>query len=333
MTPENWNSNSIATFISTIRGTEGVSIMYDGRIPLLLQILIASRKMQPSSVFYINILGGSIEEKKTRIDIRHLVTRCVLRIAKSQDIVQVMSESEELSKYLLNLVDLKTKVFPVFAPTKFNENFIGLNNSTLILLEDSDSTTFAISEVAHYLENNKSEIMITMCMNKPSNNFIECSNENRDTRLRFVHGYLDPDEYKSLMQENFRHIYVYDSKRYKFRTSGKLMESIALNKSLVIPEQGTFRSLAARFYGSSFLTFSRRKGELSQIIGTPPIKPRQLASWGVEDSVSEMITQGIFSEQIGKKISRLNYLFCFFLLIFVVVSYRINTFIVGKYRS
>jgi hypothetical protein len=111
------------------------------------------------------------------------------------------------------------------------------------------------------------------------------------------------------------------------------MESIALNKSLVIPEQGTFRSLAARFYGSSFLTFSRRKGELSQIIGTPPIKPRQLASWGVEDSVSEMITQGIFSEHIGKKISRLNYLFCFFLLIFVVVSYRINTFIVGKYRS
>lgn len=322
MTPNFWDKKTIKSFISSIQSNRGYSIMYDGRIPLLLQALIASRNMNKDSMFYLNILGASIERRNKFIDFRYFITKWTLLIVKSQNRVQILSESKELQEYIQRISKLETIVFPVFAPTTFKKNTKNTKIGNLVILEQGEKSDFAISEVNNTLKITDSNIEITIWTGNPTKSLLDAQKLNNDKRLKFTFGYLDSDSYDLIMQQNFRHIYVYSIDRYEFRTSGKLMESIALNKSLVIPDGGTFPGLAEKFYGSNFQKFKFYPGDLASVLLSTPISSQQNKAWNSDKSVEELEKANLFDQKSKTRINIFNYIACIGLLICIKLIYR-----------
>lgn len=321
-TPNFWNKQVLKSFIAEIRTNKGYSLMYDGRIPLLLLTLIASRKMEKGSTFYLNLLGGSIERRNKIIDFRYLITKLTLLIVKSQDRIKILSESQELQEYIKETANLETIVFPVFAPTKFKKQSQDSKTGNLIILERTENSDYAISEITKFLSMNESQIELTVWTNTPNKTLLESQNLNRDKRLKFAFGYLDSESYDSIMQQHFRHIYVYSTDRYQFGTSGKLMESISLNKSLVVPDGGTFPGLVTKFYGLNFRKFRIISDDLVSVLLSPAICPNNIQARNSDQSVKELEVKRVFNYKSKKRISVFNYLTSIFLFTCIKITYR-----------
>ncbi len=322
-TPNKWSNSTLRNFIKTTRGLTGNTIMYDGRIPMLLLVLIASRKMSKDSIFFLNILGASIERKKHVFDIRDAISRYALKLANSQDRIQIFAESHELSNYIMRVSGFSADVFPVFAPSNFELRQNGLRDGNLVILEDEDSTAYALSEISALLSTTEKELKITVWINRANPTFLSYTQSNVDKRLNFVHGYLSPYDYEDLMKKNFRHVFVYDAERYEFRTSGKLMESILLERSLVIPEGGTFTSLTRKHYKKGFSILTKNPGNLQSIILSDPIIPQIISAGTPNSCVIELSQAGHFSRKSTKRISLMRFVTCRVLLTLITASYRL----------
>lgn len=325
-TPNYWSHSTIKNFVTTIRGLTGNTIMYDGRIPMLLLVLIASRKMTKDSIFFLNILGASIERKKYLFDIRDAVSRYALKLAKSQDRIQIFAESQELSDYIMHVSGYSADVFPVFAPSNFNAGQSELRDGNLVILEDEESTAFALSEISTLLSTTEKDLKITVWINRANPTFLNYAQSNVDQRLKFVHGYLSACEYEDLMKKNFRHVFFYDAKRYEFRTSGKLMESIFLERCLAIPEGGTFKTLARKHYLNGFSILTKNPSNLQSTILSNPIKPQIISSGTSDACVIELRQAGCFSRTSSQRISLMGFIACRMILILVTTNYRLLEF-------
>jgi hypothetical protein len=321
-TPDNWSNSALKNFATTVRGLTGNTIMYDGRIPMLLLVLIASRKMNKDSIFFLNILGASIERKKHLLDIRDAISRYALKLAKSQDRIQIFAESQELSDYIMQVSGYSANVFPVFAPNNFDAEQSELRDGNLVLLEDEESTALALSEISTLLSTTEKELKITVWINRANPTFLRYAQSNVDNRLKFVHGYLSTNDYEDLMKNNFRHLFFYDAGRYEFRTSGKLMESILLERSLAIPEYGTFKTLTRKYYKNGFSILTKNRSNLQSTILSDPVNPQIISSGTSNNCVIELSQAGHFSRESSKRISLMRYVACRVLLSLITASYK-----------
>jgi len=327
-TPDHWTIAMIKTFVAEIRETKGFTIMYDGRIPLLMQVLIASRKMKSDSCFYFNLMGGAIRERKSFLDFRFYILKYLLSQVKKQNRVQLISESNELSNYVEMISGLKTETFPVFPPISFEDTKRSESFGDLIILEDHKHSDYALDEVQKYLSNADDKFKITLWISKPNRRFLETKKSNKNQRLDLVEGFLEKNEYIELMTKHLRHIFVYDSSKYLFSTSGKLMESISMQRSIAVPKEGTFQALTEKHYSGNFVLSSFGPNELVKLLKTSPILPEQVLPCSSDESVIQLEKRMLHQLPPNRSISFRSSLVCVSLLALTVLLFKIK-----KYRK
>jgi hypothetical protein len=332
-TPDHWTIAMIKTFVAEIRETKGFTIMYDGRIPLLMQVLVASRKMKSDSYFYLNLMGGSIRKRKGFLDFRFYIMKYLLSQVKKQNRVQLISESNELSNYFELISGLKTETFPVFPPFSFKDSKLSESFGDLIILEDHKLSDYALDEVQKYLSKADDKVKITLWINKPNSRFLEKKKSNKDQRLALVEGFLEKKEYIEIMTKHLRHIFVYDSSKYLFATSGKLMESISIQRSIAVPKEGTFQALTEKHYFGNFALSSFGSNELVKLLETSPILPEQFLPCSSDESVIQLEKRMLDQIPPNKSISFTNSLICALLLAFTVFYFKINKYRKRKAKS
>ena len=323
-TPAYWTIKTMHNFISEIRELGSSLIMYDGRIPLLMLVLIASRKMQYGSRFYLNLLGSSVKIKKGALDFRYYIMKYLFLQVKKQNRLKLISESIELSDYIESISGLKTTAFPVFSPISIASPTPDKSFGDLIVLEDHQHLDYVLDEIQYFLRNNENNFKITLWINNPNKRFLELKESIKDQRVNFVYGFLENEKYKEILNKHLRHIYVYDSLKYEFATSGKLMESISIKRSIVVPKNGTFRTLAENYYFGKFAVSDFAPNALVKLLQTSPLIPDRVLACSSDETVTRLENDVLSQAPSNDCISFGNSLICAMFLAFTLCFFRFN---------